>query len=269
MIVNENMKPKEDNLLSLTRAYVNPGEAMILPRAFMEINVLPFLKNTEVIIYSLAEIGAAFLEYQLFVHEGGKTKIPIDNGLENFFYVIEGDAEFLIDGKKHRLEAEGYVWLPPGVEFEFENKKAKTARLLWLRKEYVETSFYSVPDPVISSVLDIEKVQQIAEIEQQLVPFERNLGFDIAMNMLTFEPGVTFPRTEAHSFEHGGYFLNGRGIFWINGKYHEVHEDDFGYFAPFVPHFVMANGPTSLRYLLYKNVNRDYPLRGSSFVKDS
>ena len=97
-----------------------------------------------------------------------------------------------------------------------------------------------------------------AEIEQRLLPFEANQGFDLAMNILSFKPGVTFGRTEYHVFEHGAFFLNGRGTFWINGHNYEVHIDDFVYFYPYVPHWVGAFGPDTLTYILFKDVNRDY-----------
>ena len=173
---------------------------------------------------------------------------------------MRGEAEFNISGTKYNFEKEGYCWLPPGVDFEIKNAKPANAEVLWIRKRYIETKFFPVPDKIISSVFDIEPSHSIAEEEQQCVPFEKNPGFDMAMNMLTFLPGVTFPFTETHVFEHGGYFLDGRGNFWINGQNYEVHEDDFCYMAPYTPHYVVAYGPEPLRYLLYKPVNRDFSL---------
>ena len=259
-MVNANMKLVENNHLSISRAALAPGDSILLPKAFMLDSILPEFKNTKVHYYAAPCMGAKFLECKLIIEKDGGSKEAIVNGYENFMYVISGEVEVLISGKKHTMEAEGYFWLPPMVDFEICNKKDEAANVLWVRKRYEETKFYSVPDPIISSVLDIPPVQNIAEIEQQCLPFEKNFGFDMAMNMLTFAPGVTFPCVEGHIFEHGGYFLNGRGNFWINNTNYEIHEDDFCYMAPFTPHYVVAYGPKPLRYLLYKNVNRDFAL---------
>jgi len=260
MIINENMKPHEDNLLGMCRAIVKPYEVMMMPKAFMEPSTLPFLKNADALIYTIPWLGAHFIEYVLMFQEGGATAESINNGMENFLYVIEGEAEFIVDGKRHNMEKEGYVWMPPGVAFEVKNRRNRMTRVLWLRRQYDEVKGISVPNVIVNSVLNVKGVQNLAEVEQQCLPFQADLGFDMAMNMLSFAPGVTFPRSESHAFEHGAYFLNGRGLFWINGAYYEVHVDDFSYFAPFVPHYVMSHGPETLRYLLYKNVNRDYPV---------
>ena len=257
---NPGMKLIEGNHLSITRATVAPFSANLLPKAFVLDSFFPEWENTKVYVYATPEIGAKFIDCKLAIEKDGGSKERILNGYENFLYIIRGQVEVIISGKTYSMEKEGYFWLPPMVDFEIKNKKEETAEILWVRKKYQETKFFSVPDPIISSVLDITPIHSPAEEEQQCVPFEKNRGFDMAMNMLTFYPGVTFPFTETHVFEHGGYFLDGRGNFWINGINYEVHEDDFCYMAPYAPHYVVAYGPEPLRYLLYKPVNRDFSL---------
>ena len=61
--------------------------------------------------------------------------------------------------------------------------------------------------------------------------------------------------------EHGLYMLAGRGIYWLNGDYHEVQAGDFIYMAPYCPQFFYATGWEKGRYLVYKDVNRDYACR--------
>ncbi len=257
---NPGMKLVEGNHLSITRASVNPFSANLLPKAFVLDSFLPEWDGTKAYIFATPAIGAQFLEYKLVIKQNGGSKERIVNGYENFMYVIRGNAEVIISGQTYKMEKEGYFWLPPMVDFEVKNKCEEDLEILWVKKRYEETKFYSVPDMIVSSVLDIEPIHSPAEEEQQCLPFEKNFGFDMAMNMLTFNPGVTFPFTETHVFEHGGYFLDGRGNFWINGVNYEVHEDDFCYMAPFAPHYVVSYGPEPLRYLLYKNVNREFTL---------
>ncbi len=259
-LVNANMKLVENNHLSISRARITPRDTHMVPKAFMLDSILPEFKDTKVHYYTMPAMGARFLECQLYIEKDGGSRETIVNEYENFLYIIDGAVEMTISGKKHNMETEGYCWLPPSVDFDICNKKDGVARVLWVRKRYEETKFFKIPDMIVSSVLDVPAVQNIAEVEQQCIPFEKEFGFDMAMNMLTFNPGVSFPCVESHVFEHGGYFLNGRGNFWINGQNYECHEDDFCYMAPFTPHYVVAYGPKPMRYLLYKNVNRDFEL---------
>jgi len=52
--------------------------------------------------------------------------------------------------------------------------------------------------------------------------------------------------------------LKGSGIYWFNGDYHEVQTNDNVYMAPYCPQFLYSNALIKGRYLLYKDVNRDY-----------
>jgi (S)-ureidoglycine aminohydrolase len=96
-------------------------------------------------------------------------------------------------------------------------------------------------------------------MKQHLVPYE-NPACDMGFNLLTFEPGIHFGFVESHIMEHALYMLVGRGIYWLNGDFHEVQKDDFIYMAPYCPRFFYATGWEPSRYLVYKDVNRDYPV---------
>jgi len=83
-------------------------------------------------------------------------------------------------------------------------------------------------------------------------------GFDLGINLQVFDPGVYFSFVETHVIEHGLYMLYGQGLYWLNGDYMEVKEDDFIYMAPYCPQFFYPTGHGPSAYLLYKDVNRDY-----------
>jgi len=72
------------------------------------------------------------------------------------------------------------------------------------------------------------------------------------------KPGICFGFVESHIMEHGLYMLKGSGIYWLNGNYHEVKANDYIYMAPYCPQYFYSTGLTKGRYLLYKEVNRDY-----------
>ena len=84
------------------------------------------------------------------------------------------------------------------------------------------------------------------------------MGFDMAMNMCTYYAGVTMPRTETHICEHLNYLVTGRGFIWINGKVYEIYENDAWFVAPYTPHTATGLAPVGIRYLLYKNINREF-----------
>jgi (S)-ureidoglycine aminohydrolase len=257
--VNANMKLQENNHLGIARACIEPNSFCLLPKAFVVPGPLPEWNGCKAYYLATPSLGGKFLECRLHLFPNGGTKEAIVSEYQNFIYVLNGCAEVVISGKKHTLEKESFFWVPPKVDFEVQNTSEAEIDLLWVRKNYVESKFYSVPDAKVSSVLDIPAVQTPAERIQECLP-EKELGYDMAMNIMAFDPGVTFPRAEIHVFEHGEYFLNGRGNIWINGRYHEVMEDDFAFISAFTPHFVAGYGPEPLRYLLFKDINRDYTI---------
>jgi (S)-ureidoglycine aminohydrolase len=93
---------------------------------------------------------------------------------------------------------------------------------------------------------------------QTLVPDE--LQYDFAMNIFTFDPGHGLPYVETHVMEHGLLFLQGKGMYYLDGEWMEVEADDFIWMGPYCPQSFYATGPTPSRYLYYKNVNREIPL---------
>jgi len=62
---------------------------------------------------------------------------------------------------------------------------------------------------------------------QQLLPHEEDMSYDMAMNILYFEPGIGFGAVENHIMEHGLYMLEGTGVYWLNGDYQEVLTNDY------------------------------------------
>lgn len=257
--VNANMRLQEQNHLGISRACLIPNSFCLLPKAFIVPGPLPEWELTKAYFLASPSMGARFLECRLHLFPGGGTKEAILSSYEHYMYVLSGSVEVTIQGKRHTLEKEGFFWLPPMTDFEVKNTGAQELDLLWIRKKYQTTKFYPVPAPVVSSVLELPAVQTPAERIQECLP-ERCLGYDMAVNVMTFDPGVTFPRTEIHVFEHGEYFLRGRGLLWVNGSYYETMEDDFAFISAYSPHFVAACGPEPMTYLLYKDLSRDYEL---------
>ena len=92
---------------------------------------------------------------------------------------------------------------------------------------------------------------------QALIPDE--LPYDLAMNIFTFETGHSLPVVETHVMEHGLWFLQGKGLYYLDDAWMEVERDDFIWMGPYVPQSFYATGPGAAKYLYSKNVNRDIP----------
>jgi (S)-ureidoglycine aminohydrolase len=229
-----------------------------LARADRVESTLPQFKGVTAQIMTTPALGAKFVEYELLLQPGGKTVAPIDDGLEHFLFVLEGEVEFETGDQKHRLDTGGYVWLPPGLAYSLTNTGAALTRMLWLRRRYEEVEGVAVPAPIISNEKEVEAIPEDTYIEKHLIPYDDELGYDMAFNLLIFTPGIHFSFVESNIMEHGLYMLDGRGIYYLNGDLIEVQKDDYIYMAPFCPQYFVASGWETGRYILYKDVNRDY-----------
>ena len=247
----------DSDITSRCRCINKPGQYMIFPRANRVEHYLPHFKGVQAQVLSTPQHGARFVEHELLVEPNGGTERPRDEEFEQFFFVLEGDLEFELDGKKHKMVPGGFCWLPPHRPYQFKNSGDALSRLVWIRRRYEEVADVAIPDPIIANEKDVGADPVDTYMEQHLTPYEE-MGFDMGINLQVFDPGVYFSFVEAHVMEHGLYMLYGRGIYWLNGDYVEVQKDDFIYMAPYCPQFFYATGWDKSAYLLYKDVNRDY-----------
>ncbi len=250
--------PFSHDVLGGCRAVLRPGHLAILPRLFRLESYLPNFADTDVHFLATSELGARFVESELYIKPGGGTRRAEENkDLQAFLFVIEGGVELRVDGQKYELDKGGFTWLPPEASYEVKNTSGALSRVLRFRRPYIRAEGVATPDLLVGNEKEVPGVPEGTCLAQYLIPFEEERGFDLAFNILSFGPSVCFDKAEAHIFEHGAYFLTGTGLFWISGEYYRVSVDDFVYFAPYVPHFVCCQGDETLSYLLYKNVNRD------------
>jgi (S)-ureidoglycine aminohydrolase len=172
--------------------------------------------------------------------------------------MLEGKLELGIGrGKPKKMVRGSFCWLPPHCPYHFVNKSNGLSRAIWVRRRYEEVPGISIPEPILAHESDVPARPTDTYMEQHLTPYE-GMGFDMGINLQTFEPGIYFSLVEAHVMEHGLYMLDGRGLYWLNHDLIEVQKDDFIYMAPYCPQFYYATGWENSAYLLYKDVNRDY-----------
>ncbi|KAA3663797.1 MAG: cupin domain-containing protein [Chloroflexi bacterium] len=246
------------DITTKSRSITKPGIYSILAQSDRVDSTLPNWKHTDAKIMTTPALGAKFVEYEMVIHPGGGTKKPVNDGLQHFLFILEGEATFEMDGKTHELTEGGTIWLPPLYVYTLVNNSDATTRMLWLRCRYTEIEGVAIPAPIITNEKDVEAVPEDTYVEKHLIPYDDELGYDMAFNLLIFEPGTHFSFVESHIMEHGLYMLDGRGFYYLNGDMIEVKKDDYIYMAPFCPQYFAATGWETGRYILYKDVNRDY-----------
>jgi len=249
------------NIVSHCRSKLKPGLYMILPQDSKVESIFSNMKKVTCCVLTTSALGANFNQYELYFEPGG---IFIFNNIsqeiyEHFLFVLEGSITIEFDNVKNKKELMegGYAYLPPNTIFKLVNHNDKKSRLIHIKKKYKPINS-SVPKKIFNNESKIVGEYRDTHIEQHLIPHERDISYDMAVNLLNFDLGVCFGFVETHVMEHGLYMLNGNGVYWLNGDFFEVQTDDYIYMAPYCPQYFYCTGSGKARYLIYKETNRDY-----------
>lgn len=188
--------------------------------------------------------------------QGGGTLRPIADGLEHFLYVLAGELDVGAGGERRGLAAGGYAFVPAGTPLELHASAA--VRAIWIKRPYEAVSGHAPPAVLFGHRDQVERRLKHTDGRawQQLLPDE-DVGFDMAVNILSFAPGTHFPFVETHIMEHGLYMLHGQGLYLLGRDWHECWEGDFIWMGSYVPQQFYCTGWGEAAYLLYKDINRD------------
>src|SRR5207244_3071223 len=180
-----------------------------------------------------------------------------DAGIETFYFVLSGSGELIDEpGDRYELKTGAFGLTVPGREMTF--AAGELLRLVLLRKVYQEAPRIELFRHLHGHESEVPAevwMQNPASRLQTLIPDD--LQYDLAMNIFTFDPGHGLPYVETHVMEHGLLFLEGKGVYYLDGEWIEVEKDDFIWMGPYCPQSFYATGPTPAKYLYYKNVNRE------------
>lgn len=245
------------------RGIVKSNYAFIPPEGVL-ISRLPHWANTVVRVLSAPVLGSGFAQYVLEVGpEGGILETFQEAGVQHFYYCLSGEAEISVAQRDTEiLTPGGYAYLPPETSFTLRNRGNGTVRLLALRKRYEPYAGLATPQPIVSH-RDLVPRTNHTGFEQRgfqfLLPYG-DLRFDFEMNLMWFGNGTYFPAVETHVMEHGLFMLQGQGLYFLSGDWHEIWAEDFIWMGGYCPQQYYPTGPGESCYLLYKNVNRDFAL---------
>jgi (S)-ureidoglycine aminohydrolase len=238
-----------------TRTVVTLRYALLTPDGFVP-SVLPGWKHAVVVVNISPALGARFTQLHVTLAAEG-TGEGNTGPNQYFIYVIEGSGTITLPDKRHRLEAGSYVYLPPGTDMQIKSAVANL-RLVVFQKRYEP-----LPDTDKPGVI----VAHEREVKGQLLPgngtaraqalLPNNLQFDLAVNILTCQPGAAPPVVETPSVERGVFLLKGQGTYRLDSDRCLVQAGDAIWMAPYCPQWFVATGQTAASHLCYQDVNRD------------
>jgi (S)-ureidoglycine aminohydrolase len=237
----------------------------VIPNGVMRDIVTSYLPHWEhtrlwVIARPLSGFAETFSQYIMEVGpRGGSDRPEPDAQAEGAIFVVDGGIELTVDNTRHVMRPGGFAYLPPASAWSLRNGSADVARFHWIRKRYEPVEGLSAPPAFVTNEAEVaptpvKGAEQWWSNTRFIDPAD--LRHDMAVTVVTFEPGGTIPFEETHVMEHGLYILEGKAVYRLNRDWVEVEAGDFLWLRAFCPQACYAGGPGRFRYLLYKDVNR-------------
>jgi (S)-ureidoglycine aminohydrolase len=233
-----------------TRTVVTRSYALIAPDGHV-LSALPGWNNCRAVVLISAAMGARFSQYLITLDEEGRGEGETGPD-EWFFYIVEGAAR--VNGES--LAQGGYAYVPPRAQYSIRSVRHPTTMIAF-RKPYESLAGQAAP------ALFTGREQEQAEsplIDDTRVRLKTLISdtpsADMAVNILTYDPGATLPFVETHVMEHGMLFLAGGGVYRLDSDWHAVTSGDAIWIAPYCAQWFIAAGPAPARYIYYKDINR-------------
>ncbi len=243
------------DLFGTTRSRLRRTHALFSPESFVRCD-LPGWERSQGVILIAPRLGARFVQYLALMEPEGIASSPPE-GVERVLYVIDGQVALSLPGAAERvLQPGGFAYCPPGATAPL--RALVSSRLNVFEKTYAARPGFPTPEPLFGSEGEVAGAPFLGDpdvILKVLLPVDPR--FDLAVNILSFEPGAALPLVEMHVMEHGRLMLEGQGVYRLDEDWHPVREGDAIWMAPFCPQWFVAMGKTRARYLYYKDVNRD------------
>jgi (S)-ureidoglycine aminohydrolase len=241
-------------LFGQTRARVAARHALLTPENHVASALPGFTGATSVVLINEA-MGAGFAQTQVTFQEGGSAELPADD-VETFGYVMSGGATVQIGKKSRRCGAGGYFFAPAEVAWSLAEPREGT-RLTLFQKVYEPAAGAKTPAPLFGSAPRVQGTPFLGDPAADLkILLPDEPGFDMAVNLFTYQPGGHLPFVEVHVMEHGLVMLGGAGVYRLEDDWYPVQAGDVIWMGPYCPQWFVAMGKTPASYLYYKDVNR-------------
>ena len=241
-----------------TRTHVAARHALFAPDGHVAAPLPGWSGARGVLLVSpqLAGAGARFVQYLAILQQDGEAGPPAP-GVERFVYVLDGAATVHTGARAEHLEVGGYAFLPADTP---QGVRADgPCRLHVFETRYVRLDDGPPPDAVFGHLGSLPGEPFLGDARvrvQRLLP--EHAAFDLAVNVMEFDPGASLPFVETHANEHGLYMLAGGGIYRLEDAWYPVTAGDVIWMGPYCPQWFGALGEHASSYLLYKDQNRDW-----------
>lgn len=246
-----------------TRTLVRSTHALIAPDGHVSSPLSGWLDTTGVVLISPAmQSGPRFVQYLVQGSDDARS-VGAAPGVQRLIYVLEGVAE--LDGEL--LQADAFAWLPPDEPHDLRAGGGTT--LLVFEKRYQPLPSEPTPGRVIGTLAKAPSEAFLGDpdaVLSTLLPIAP--GFDMAVNVFTYQPGATLPFVETHVMEHGLYMKSGQGVYRLADEWMPVAEGDAIWMASYCPQWFVAMGKQPAAYIYYKDIHRD-PLSTGGFIAPS
>lgn len=240
--------------LGATRTRVTSNHAFIAPDGHVQVS-LPGWQGSHGVILISPQMGARFTHYLALMQTGASSAPPLA-GVERFVFVVDGEVMLTVHDESHRLTPHGYAYLPPDTPHRLE--ASSSASLSVFERRYLPFAGSEAPSLVVGNERELKGEPFLGDERlscKKLLP--ETLSFDMAVNTMTFEPGVTLPFAETHFMEHGMLMLAGGGVYRLGEDWYPIQRGDAVWMGPYCPQWFGALGGEKSSYLLYKEANRD------------
>ena len=242
-----------------SRAIIKKNNYAILPHDGLVNNVIPGFEECECSILGSQKLGANFVDYLISFKKEGKNTLGFGGpGVETFLYVIDGHLS-VSDGKEsHHLRTGGYIYLPAGEKMYMENLQDDATEIFLYKKRYQPLAGHEAYK-VTGHVSELTPIHYEDMEDVLLWDFlPKDLGFDMNMHILSFEPGASHGYIETHYQEHGAYLLSGKGMYNLDNQWFPVEKGDYIFMSAYVQQAAYGVGRDEpLAYIYSKDCNRD------------
>jgi (S)-ureidoglycine aminohydrolase len=237
-----------------TRTRVAARHALIAPDGHVKSSI-PGITAASAVILISEGMGAKVA--QLLVTFDGQGSIELTgNEVETAGYVMSGGGALTIGERKQKCGPGAFFFVPAGAAWSFTAPK-KNTQLTLFQKKFVPLAGLPSPAPIIGDAAHVSGQPFLGDPDARLqVLLPDTAGYDLAMNVFTYQPGATLPFVETHIMEHGLIMLSGQGVYRLEDSWYPVAAGDVIWMAPYCSQWFVAMGKTPASYLYYKDVNR-------------
>ena len=255
----KNKKTGYRNGLLESRAVIEPGRYALIPHDGLVRNAIPGFEHVNISILASPRLGASFSDFICEFLESGKNERGFGGeGIESFVYVISGKLELSDGSETYLLEDGGYAFFPAGELMYFKNAQTEITEVFLYQRQYDAIEGHKAYR-VVGNQHDLSPAAYEGMSDVLLWDFlpTDDLGFDMNMHILSFEPGASHGYVETHYQEHGAYVLSGQGMYYLNDKWHPVEKGDYIFMGAYCPQCAYAVGRDEpLAYIYSKDANR-------------